>query len=283
MSSCDKSNSPINISKNSVSGPCDNKCNLIFNYHDSTCNILRESKYLELSYDQSSKSPVKFNSTPQDVYKLRLYCPSVHKFNDKTAVAELIISHNGNGSNLLICIPLMSSDITSECSKLMDKIIQGTERLAPKVGNQTTLNISDYNFNNIVPRLPYFFYEASLPYEPCNGNYNIVVFHTNTFNTIKKPTLDKLKNMINPHNIKIKSGPDLFLSGSKAKSNDDNNDIYISCQPVNKSKKEGFTNINDSYLTSISDTKTLDTIHENIVPIFIGSAFLFGLMYYRKK
>ena len=279
--SCGNNNSPINISKNSISGPCDKKCDLQFNYHDSTCNVTRESQYLELSYDQSSTAPIKFNNIAHDVYKMRLYTPSLHTFNDEQAQAELIIAHNGNGSNLLICIPLMSTDITTECSKLMDKIINGTERLAPKVGNRATINISDFNCNSFVPKLPYFFYEASLPYEPCNGNYNFVVFHTNTFCTIKKSTLDKFKKMVNKHNINIKSGPDLFLSGGKAHSAD-SNDIYISCQPVGK-KPEGFTNIDDSYSLKINNNNTLDVMKENMIPIFIGSAFLFGLLYTRKK
>lgn len=279
--SCKDSNSPINISKNSISGSCSKKCDLLFNYHNSSCNVLRESQYLEFDYDQSSTSPIKFNNIAHDVYKIRIYTPSLHTFDGESAPAEIIISHNGNGSNLLICVPLMSSEITSECSKLLEKLIDGTERLAPKVGNKASLNIGDFNCNSFVPKLPYFFYEASLPYDTCNGDYNFVVFHTSTFNTIKKSTLDKLIKMVNKHSIKIKSGPNLFLSGIKAHSSD-SNDIYISCQPVGK-KKEGFSNINETYTLKSNDQNTMDIMIDNIIPIFIGSVFLFGLLYNRKK
>ena len=73
----------------------------------------------------------------------------------------------------------------------------------------------------------------------------------------------------------------MFLSGGKAFSSD-SNDIYISCQPVGK-KPEGFTDISDSYSLQINNSNTLNIMKENMIPIFIGSAFLFGLLYTRKK
>jgi len=281
--SCDKSTSPINISKQAVTGSCDKKCNLIYDYHESTCNVYRNVNYLELDYDASSKAPVSFNKIDHEVYKVRIYSPSLHTFNNEPAPAEIVIAHNGNGSNLLICIPLMESSITSECSKFMDKLIEGTQRLAPKVGNRATINVSDYNLNSFVPKLPYFYYESTLPFPPCNGNYNLVVFHTSTFDTIKKVTLDKLKKMIKPHKIKIQSGPDLFLSGLNARMTD-KSDIYISCQPVSiTDKKEGFSNYNENYTYNDEPNKIENVLMNNIVPIFIGSAFIFGLLINRNK
>lgn len=281
--SCDKSTSPINISKESVAGSCDNKCNLLFDYHESTCNIYRTENFLELDYDASSKAPVTFNKIAHEVYKVRIYSPSIHTFNGERAPVEIIISHNGNGSNLLICIPLMVSPITSECSKFIENIVSGTSRLAPKVGNRATINISDYNLNNIVPKLPYFFYEATLPYSPCNGNYNLVVFHTSTYDTINETTLDKLKKMISPHKIQIRTGPELFLSGLKARKTDQS-DIYISCQPVTVTgSKEGFSNFTDQYVYDDTQHRLGNVLFKNIIPIFIGTAFLFGIMLNRRK
>ena len=279
--SCDQSNSPINIAKQSIAGACDEKCNLVFNYHKSNCNVTNNADYLELDYEENTKNPVKFNGLSLDVYKVRIYSPSVHTYNNERAEGEIIISHNGNGSNLLICVPFMvSDDITTECSKMLEQIVIGTSRLASKPGNRATLNVDNYNLNNVVPKLPYFFYEANLPYEPCNGNNNIVVFHTNTYATIESKVLKNLKKIISNADIKIRTGPNLYLSGAKAKTTE-KSDIYISCKPVNK--KEGFTNLNNYYEVEINKNNTLDIIYDNIIPIFIGSAFLFGILISRKK
>ena len=276
---CQNSTSPINISKQSVAGSCTNKCDLMFDYHGSSCNIFRSETYLELDYDNSSKAPVTFNNIAHEVYKVRIYCPSLHTFNGKRAPAELIIAHNGNGSNLLVCVPLMESEITSESSKMMEKIVNDTEKLAPKVGNRASLNVPNYNLNNIVPKLPYFFYEATLPFPPCNGNYNLVVFHTSTFNTIKKPIVDKMRKIIKEHAIQTRSGPELFLSGLKSHSRE-SDDIYISCQPVKdgKSKKEGFSNISDSHMINFNNEIN---ISDYIIQLTIGTFFIFGLLYNR--
>ena len=285
---CKNARAPINISKESVAGSCTDKCDLMFNYYGSSCNVFRSEKYLELDYDDSSKPPVTFNAITLDVYKVRIYCPSLHTFNGEHAPAEIIIAHNGNGSNLLVCVPLMESQVTSECSKMMEKIVNDTEKLAPKVGNRASLNVANYNLNNIVPKLPYFFYEGTLPFPPCNGNYNLVVFHTNTFNTIKKPILDKLKKMLKEHNTQIRSGPELFLSGLSSHRHD-SDDIYISCQPVTEGKKvkyqdkyteEGFSNISDNFMTYSNSQLTMS---DHIIPLTIGTIFIFGLLYNRRK
>jgi len=278
---CKNSNSPIDISKQNVAGSCTSKCDLLYNYNGSNCNVYRSETYLELDYDNDSKSPVTFNNIAHDVYKVRIYCPSLHTYNGKRSPAEIVIWHNGNGSNLLICVPLMESEITSECSKMMQKIVNDTSKLAPKVGNRASLNVSNYNLNNIVPKLPYFFYEGNLPFPPCKGNYNLVTFHTSTFNTIKKPVLEKMKRMIKNHNIKIRSGPELFLSGLKAHSRE-SDDIYISCQPVSegKQKKEGFANISDNQLILENNNIQLT---QHMIPIGIGAVFLFGLLYSKRK
>ena len=284
---CKNAKAPINISKESVAGSCTDKCDLMFDYYGSSCNVFRSETYLELDYDDSSKPPVTFNAVALDVYKIRMYCPSLHTFNGEHAPAEIIISHNGNGSNLLVCVPIMESEVTSEWSKMTEKIINDTEKLAPKAGNRASLNVSNYNLNNIVPKLPYFFYEGTLPFPPCNGNYNLVVFHTNTFNTIKKSVLKKMRKIIQDHKIKIKSGPELFLSGLKSHAHD-SDDIYISCQPVKEGNKveykdnyteEGFSNISDNY-TMNSNTLTMS---DHIIPITIGTIFIFGLLYNRSK
>ena len=51
---CKNAKAPINISKESVAGSCTDKCDLMFDYYGSSCNVFRSETYLELDYDDSS-------------------------------------------------------------------------------------------------------------------------------------------------------------------------------------------------------------------------------------
>ena len=47
-----------------------------------------------------------------EVHEIRIYTPSLHTYDGVRAEAEMIIVHSGFGKNLLVCIPMKSSDGT---------------------------------------------------------------------------------------------------------------------------------------------------------------------------
>ena len=116
------------------------------------------------------------------------------------------LGHGGNGTALLVCIPITVSTENSEGSVLLNQIISQTQRLAPNSGDTAVLTTSGFNLNKLVPRTEFYFYEGTLPFEPCTGNYGIIVFKKNAFATIMPKTAVGLSKLITPSNITTKPG-----------------------------------------------------------------------------
>lgn len=269
---CDKSNSPIDIIPTGISGTCSQKCFYIFDYYDSTCKVERNSTYLKFDYDSSTSSPAKLNGIDLNVGDIRLYCPSLHTFEGQRTAAELVIGHGGNGTALLVCVPIKVSTENNECSVLLNQIVTQTNRLAPNNGDTSILTTSGFNLNKIVPRTQFFFYDANLPFEPCTGDYGIIVFNKSDFSTIMPNTLEKLKNTINSHDITTKVGTSYYLSAKSASANADD-EIYISCQPV-----ETTGNTTDSMTTeSFQNILSKEDELQGLSKLLIAGAVFSGL------
>jgi carbonic anhydrase len=242
---CDKANSPIDITETGISGSCNQKCYYIFDYNDSTCKVERNNNFLKFDYDSSTKTPAKISGIDLNVGEVRLYCPSLHTFDGKRTAAEIVVGHGGNGTALLVCIPVTVSTENSEGSVLLNQIISQTQRLAPNNGDTAVLTTSGFNLNKLIPRSEFYFYEGTLPFEPCTGNYGIIVFKKNIFATIMPKTAIALSKLISPSNITTKPGTSYYTS-SKSASTTEDDEIYISCQPVgdtSDNSTEGFQTI----------------------------------------
>jgi len=106
--SCSNSTSPINIIRTQSSGTCDLKCNYRFKYNDSTTIIKNKGNYLSFSYDKPNVDQVLYNSNSYYVEELRIYTPSLHKYEGTNSDAELIIIHRSDSAGkLLVCIPIV--------------------------------------------------------------------------------------------------------------------------------------------------------------------------------
>lgn len=239
---CDKANSPIDIQVNNISGTCMQKCYYIFDYNDSTCKVERNTSYLKFDYDSSTSTPAKLSGINLNVGEVRIYCPSLHTFDGKRTEAEIVVGHGGDGTALLVCVPIKTSTENNECSVLLNQIVTQTARLAPNDGDSSVLTTSGFNLNKIIPRTQFYFYEGTLPFDPCTGNYGIIVFNKGEYATMMPKTAEALTKLIRPSNITTKPGVSYFLSGKSASTNEDD-EIYISCQPVNdtgNNEQEGF-------------------------------------------
>lgn len=266
---CDKANSPIDLNDTNVSGICNQKCYYIFNYNDSTCKVERNDSFLKFDYDSSTNSPAKLSGIDLNVGEVRIYCPSLHTFDGKRTVAEVVIGHGGNGTALLVCIPVTTSTESSEGSILLNQIVSQTKRLAPNNGDTAVLTTSGFNLNKLIPRSEFYYYEGTLPFEPCTGNYGIIVFKKNSFATMMPKTAEQLSKLISPSNITTKPGTSFFI-GSKSASTTEDDEIYISCQPIGDSSNgdvEGFQTILKK-----------ETDLQNITKILLSSAVLTGLL-----
>tara|TARA_B100000886_G_scaffold340367_1_gene309491 strand:- start:8497 stop:9333 length:837 start_codon:yes stop_codon:yes gene_type:complete len=242
---CDKANSPIDITDDGYSGTCNQKCYYIFDYNDSVCKVEKNKNYLKFDYDSSTKTPAKLSGINLNVGEVRLYSPSLHTFNGKRVAAELLIGHGGDGTALLVCVPITVSNENNECSILLNQIVSQTNRLAPNNGDTSVLTTSGFNLNKLIPRTQFFYYEGTLPFEPCTGDYDIIIFNRNNYATMMPKTAKLLTRLIESSNITTKVGTSYFISGKSASTSEDD-EIYISCQPIETTgndETEGFQTI----------------------------------------
>lgn len=234
--SCDRSTAPINIPSSSSVYPCDLKCAYNFAYGNSNCNIKNEQNYIHLSYDQRSDAKaIRYNTLNLYVQEVRLYSPSLHKYQGKQAAAELLIIHGGDGVNLIVSIPIVAGSKISQGGALLDGIIQeGLPRIS-NLGESASLGIDNYNLDYVVPKKPFFSYSGTLPYTPCTGKYNYIVFDIGNAINIKSSSIKQLRKVISPFSAPIRDTEPFYNKLGPNQGGDNSSDIYIECNPTGDS------------------------------------------------
>lgn len=236
--------SPINISKENVVTECNIKCSLVTNYNPSTVNVHNKGDYLSLDYEENGSSSnnfhIKFNSIKMNISEIRVYFPSIHKYSGYGADGELLIVHQGNGSNCVVSIPIIGKKSSTTGEKTLLTIFENVKSNIPNKNESTSLNISNFNVSNILPlRVPYYYYQGQMIFAPCTQNYNYIVFDKNDYAIhIDIDLIRQMKAMFKQSNESVSKMKDLkTLSYNKHGASDvDTNgddDIYIECKPVN--------------------------------------------------
>lgn len=277
--SCPDSNAPIDISINNIAGKCDLKCAYNFKYPNSSCIATNRSEYISIAYDSISSSPVTYNQVAYNVQEIRIYTPSLHSFNGNKTVGEIVIIHNSNkGTNpLLVCVPLVQENSTSQGSSILTNIINTMTASAPSDGESTTVYMDDFTLDAFVPKKPFFSYTAIQPYQPCVGNVDLVVFAPNIADCyITDDSLSKLNTIILQNSYTIKTGPLLFINSKGPGSSAMSDEIFIDCKPVDKSSEQiKVTKTTGAGASSSSSTFDINTITES--PLF--QMFLTSLLF----
>lgn len=279
--SCSNSNAPIDISASNSSGKCDLKCDYKFKYSNSSCIGKNMGDYISLSYDNNGSSSVTFNMIAYNVSEVRLYHPSLHSFNGNKIDAELIIVHKSTTGEipLLVCIPVRLSNGSSISSAMFRNIIYTMSKKAPSQGDETTIQIKNYNLSLIVPKVQFYSYTATEPYQPCNENVNYVVFDaTDTTIDINNDTYELFKKIIQANLYVTKTGVNYYLNKKGANSVTED-DIYIDCQPVGQSE-ETIDVINDNSSGNDSANFSFDDLKNNDVFKFIVAILIFIFILY---
>lgn len=238
---CVLSKAPINIPKESKD-LCVEKCSLKFDYGKSSLSIKNKGNYLALGYDASTTN-VKYNANKMEIHEVRIYTPSLHTYDGVRAEAEMIIVHSGFGKNLLVCIPMKSSDGSGSGASTFSQMLLESARRIPNSGDATTINSLTWSLNDFVPnKKPLFSYTSNLPYEPCTGIYDYIVFSLNHYYIPISSEIvqilqghGKKKGLITKQQYDIKEGPRVFFNVEGAVNNNfsgDDDDIYIECHPT---------------------------------------------------
>jgi len=272
-------NPTVNISSQNIYGNCDLKCSYNYKYHQSNSTATNNGVFISLSYDKGSSSPVVYNTHNYYVSQVTIYSPSLHSFNGNSANAEIVIEHAPEigGDLLYVCIPIIASTNSSDGSSILTEIIKAVSSNAPAANETTNLNLSNFNLNSFVPsNKPFFSYAGT---QGLVGQ--IIVFGITNAIPINQQFLTNLSKIIKPYPITI-AGGSVFFNSKGANSVplvNNNNGIYISCQPTGSSEEEtqvtyskNPTNYN---LSSILNDPTILLI----LQIFIGCV-VFIIVFY---
>jgi carbonic anhydrase len=240
---CPNATAPVNI-VNNPDFVCDLKCEYSFKYPQSGLNIANRGDFLSLKTDASNSPPVTYNANKYEVTEMRLYHPSLHTYSGKKADAELIVVHTNVSAkgNLLVCVPIASgagagaSGAGAGASDIFDTILAEVAKTATSPGKKTTVNIPTFSIDKLIPIKPYFSYTGTLPYSPCNGEYDYVVFNKDVaslgmsidaFKVFNKViTANGYSNKNNDNGVFYnKKGPNIKSISAK-------DDIYMECLPT---------------------------------------------------
>ena len=274
----------INISPKNVYGKCDLKCIYNFKYKESNLTIKNNGINISMKCDDSNVPPVIYNEVKYNVSQILLFSPSLHLFNEDKVDAELIVEHvpETGGQNLFVCVPIVKSGDSTTASSLLTQTILGAAANAPAANETTTLNLSDFTLNKIIPKSPFFSYSGTYS----NSTVDFIVFGKNYAIPLNEKILNALGSIIKPFPLPM-IGDNLFFNAKGPNSSGSVGDgIYISCQPTGSSEEEiEITNTKSSSsfdMENLVDNSTFKLIIKIIVGcilfiiVFAGLAFAFG-------
>jgi carbonic anhydrase len=286
--SCPNATAPVDITNNSALN-CDLKCNYNFNYPlTNVLTVSNRGEYLSIRVDKSDTIPVTFNADNYEIKDIRIYTPSLHTYGGSHADAEIIISHTNTsgGNNLLVCIPIIIGASSADTSSLFDSILSDVAKNANSVGNYTVVNSATFTLNKFIPMKPFYSYNGTLPYSPCNSSYNYVVFSKDESNVyMSQSAFNVLKKVIyaNKYSTTTNNKKGLFYNQkgpSTINNKNKDGDIYIECLPTGSSGESLVPVPSASQTLSLSFSMLNgNTIFNNLFfKIFIGILVIYIIM-----
>lgn len=227
---CTNTTSPIDIVKMN-SKKCNLKCDFSFDYKYTSVRVTNKDEYFLYTFDRENISPVIFNNEKYNVDSMRLYQPSLHTYNGKNTDAEILIIHNHvlTNNNLIVCIPIKNN---SSSQSQLDLLINQSSQMANKKNSSAKLTINNFSLKSFVPKKPFFFYNGTLPYVPCNGIINYIVYDINDSLSILNNSYNNLKTIISKNNITSIKGKNVYYNKNGPNKNNLGDEIYIDCQPT---------------------------------------------------
>ncbi len=270
-------NTNINISKQNISGKCDLKCAYNFKYSESNLTAKNNGVNIALTPDTEKVPPVTYNNQKYNVSEIIILSPSIHIFNGATVAAEIMIEHTPvqGGSQLNVCIPIISSSDSSTASNLITEVIQGVSSNAPAANETTNLSINGFTLQDIVPSKPFYSYTDS-------NNYDYIVFDITNAIGLSSSTITTLQQIITPFPIPTPGGQ-LFFNSSGPNTTKIGEGIYISCQPTGSSEEETAVtydkNVTTYDFTDITNNPTAKLIFQIIIGCILFIVIFMAVSY----
>jgi hypothetical protein len=267
----------INISKQNISGKCDLKCAYNFKYSESNLTAKNNGVNIALTPDTEKVPPVTYNNQKYNVSEIIILSPSIHIFNGATVAAEIMIEHTPvqGGSQLNVCIPIISSSDSLTASNLITEVIQGVSSNAPAANETTNLSINGFTLQDIVPSKPFYSYTDS-------NNYDYIVFDITNAIGLSSSTITTLQQIITPFPIPTPGGQ-LFFNSSGPNTTKIGEGIYISCQPTGSSEEETAVtydkNVTTYDFTDITNNPTAKLIFQIIIGCILFIVIFMAVSY----
>jgi carbonic anhydrase len=265
--------SSINITKSKISGKCDLKCAYNFKYNSTNLVATNKQTKIDLDCDKDNVAPVTYNTVKYKVSKMTLYAPSIQLYNGKKVDAELIITHTSDtGSKTLnVCIPFVQSNDSNSASLLMKNVIDGITSGAPANGNKTSITISEFTLQDVIPRKPFYNYTTT-------GNVEYITFDTLYAIPINSTSLNNLKKIIRANSTIVPTAK-LFYNEKGPNSSLANEGIYISCNPTGSSGETvEVTKASNPIINDLATTFN-DPVFMNVIQLFVALLVFMALYY----
>jgi len=142
---------------------------------------------------------------------VRLYAPSLNTYDGIHADAELIITHQGGGKSLYVCIPVISSKREGSSPEWFSKCIPWAPS---KPGRNKSINVSNFTLNDVIPKAAFTVYENGTFDWNCGQDNVVILFHKNVAITMKKKEYKTLTSLIKKSTY-VKSVPDYLTFNKK--------------------------------------------------------------------
>ena len=244
-------NAPIDISPTNATPKCTNRCSYIFNYPVSSCTATITKDHISLIYTDSK--PVNYNSLDYRVSEIYIYSKPIHSYGGQPSNGEIMIIHKSISNKILIvCIPLVKSELSITSSKNLTYLL---DTLSNNAGG-VTLN-KFMTLNDFIGKTKFYTYNASnFLGLSCSQNADYIVYRPNDYYVpITKDAYDDLTSLISEHKYTIAtSAPPTLYFNEKGPNISSSDQIYIDCQPVNSSEET--INISNEKYKPISNSKS---------------------------
>ena len=206
-----------------ITDSCDLKCKLVTDYPSQGIECTGYSKLddlaLQLSIVGIENLSSELNFTPYTCLTILVVQPSLHRYSGRKVAAEMIIISRSleTGRDLLICIPIIEGNSSSDLDDIIHKAGMGQE--------------STFDLNNFVPQHPYYSYTGGLNFGMgCSDiTSEIIVFQ-------KRHALRLLKDNLKiiPESrvsFGINDGDSISFSKNKPLKNQNDASFPITCEP----------------------------------------------------
>lgn len=251
--SCSQGYNIIKDEEYSVCAP--NVCPYDYSYdysYQSQCKVTKQAKYLKIACWNKSNVTIG-TSKNLTLTDMRLYSPSINKWDGATAKAEIVLKHvDSQGKRTWVCVPVEESsagagadinffDSINEAVKALVGETNGTKRLV-ELGGSFTLN-------KLIPLNSFYYAEGDglkLGTGACDAESNNIIIFPKTAAIKMKPIVGtNLRNLISSYNPSRRE-----IEGSKSKNGNPTGGQFL----INNVGTTANTGVDDSKIGNMAMT-----------------------------